>query len=349
MLSLARGGGRLPLKAFAVALGLLVFAGTSVLADVDGHDDHHEGRFKHGHLGYGTLGWAPYGLYPGLYGFSLRWHPGYGYGRYALGVGADGGYPFYGGPGYPHEPPKLRRFGPARPYAYYGPPDDAPYGCNNFFTPVGGLVIEKPVVTIGEPGDFGYVNENGDVYPGRDFGSYTGTLPYPETLFAPYTSAAALSGSSGAEGAAKPAIPPYTPPAASPGPPSASLSPADGEFTAFQGAGRSLGIEEEPNVEANGVRGIRVARVFPGSAAERAGLQPGDVIRSSNGYLTTERGNLAWIISVATPNNVLRMTTRTASDGKLHTILADLGAVPVNTERPSYLPRVGNGPPPSTR
>ena len=65
MLSLARGGGRLPLKAFAVALGLSVLAGTSVLADVDGHGDHHEGRFKHGHLGYGTLGWAPYGLYPG--------------------------------------------------------------------------------------------------------------------------------------------------------------------------------------------------------------------------------------------------------------------------------------------
>ena len=78
------------------------------------------------------------------------------------------------------------------------------FGCANFFTPVEGLVIEKPVVTIGEPGDYGYVNENGDVYPGRDFGSYTGTLPYPETLFAPYTSAAAISGSSGGEGQPSP-------------------------------------------------------------------------------------------------------------------------------------------------
>ena len=40
---------------------------------------------------------------------------------------------------------------------------------------------------------------------------------------------------------------------------------------------------------------------------------------------------------------------RSASDGNLHTILVDLGAAPVNTERPAYLPRVGNGPPPSTR
>jgi membrane-associated protease RseP (regulator of RpoE activity) len=349
MLSLARGGGRLPLKAFAVALGLLVFTRPPVLADVDGHGDHNEGRFKHGHLGYGTLGWAEYGLYPGLYGFSLRWHPGYGYGRYALGVGSDGGYPNYAGPGYPHDPPKLRRFGPARPYTYYGPPDYVPDGCTNYFTHVDGLVIEKPVVTIGEPGDFGYVNENGDVYPGRDFGSYTGTLPYPETLFAPYASAAAATGSSGAEGPARPATAPYTPPAANPGPPSASLAPADGEVTTVHAPGRYIGIEEEPSVDANGVRGIKVAHVLPGSAAEKAGLQPGDVIHSTNGYLTTDRGNLAWITAVATPNNVLRMTARTASDGKLHTILVDLRTAALNTKRPSFLPRVGNGPPPSTR
>ena len=285
MLSLVRGGGRLPLNAFAVALGIWIFAGPSVLADVDGHGgDHNEGRFKHGHLGYGTLGWAPYGMYPGWYGFSLRWHLGYGYGRYALGVGADGGYPFYAGPGYPHDPPKLRRFGPARPIAFYGGPEYPRYGYSNFFTHVEGMVIDKPVVTIGEPGDYGYVNENGDVYPGRDFGSYTGALPYPETLFAPYASEAAATGSSGAEGAAKPATPPYhAPPAARPGAPSASLAPADGEVTTVHAPGRDFGIEEEPTVDTDGVRGIKVANVFPGSAAEKAGLHPGDVIHSTNG------------------------------------------------------------------
>ena len=90
-------------------------------------------------------------------------------------------------------------------------------------------------------------------------------------------------------------------------------------------------------------------KVFPESAAAKAGLHEGDVIHSINGYLTTEHGNLAWIIAVATPNNVLRMNVRTQSDGKIHAILAELPTPPVNTERPAYLPPVGNGPPPSTR
>jgi hypothetical protein len=327
MLSIVRGGGRLPVTAFAMALGLCLWAGPCVLAGVDGQGDHAEGRFRHGHLGYGTLGWEPYGSYSGLYGFSLRWHRGYGYGRYALGVGADGGYPFYGGPGYPHEPPPLRRFGPASPFAYYGGPEFRGPGCPNFFTPVGPLVIDKPVVTIGEPGDFGYINERGDVYPGRDFGSYTGALPYPESYFAPYSSEAAMTGSSGAEGAARPMTTPLTP-AASPGPLSASPSPGIGEATTVRAPGRYLGIDEVPTVDSDGVRGIQVTRIFPDSPAEKAGLHTGDVIRSINGYLTTERGNLAWIISVATPNNVLKMTVRSAIDGKVRAVLAELPARP---------------------
>ena len=117
----------------------------------------------------------------------------------------------------------------------------------------------------------------------------------------------------------------------------------------MRGGGRSLGIEEEPSVDANGIRGIKVARVFPGSAAEKSRPSPGDVIHSTNGYLTTDRGNLAWIISVATPNNVLKMTVRTAATARVQTILADLPAPSVNADRPAYLPPVGNGPPPSTR
>ena len=349
MHSLVRGSGRLLPRVFAVVLGLLIFTVPTARAGVEGYGDHLEGRFHPGHLGEGTLGWAPYGLYPGLYGFSLRWHLGYGYGRYARGVGADGGYPFYSGPGYPHEPPALCRFGPARPFAFYGGHDNPACGGFNFFTYVGGLVIDKPVVTIGEPGDFGYVNENGDVGPGNDFGPYTGTLPYPETLFAPYASAAAESGSSGAEDAAKPTAAPTTPPAPAPSPPSASGSPGIGALTPVHSRDRSLGIDEEPTVDADGVRGIKVTSVVSGSPAHRAGLRPGDVIRSSNGYLTTDRGNLAWIISVAAPNNVLKMAVRTGSDGQVHKILANLPAVPMNTERPPYLPLVGNGPPPSTR
>jgi serine protease Do len=72
----------------------------------------------------------------------------------------------------------------------------------------------------------------------------------------------------------------------------------------------------------SGGRGMQVARVYPGSAAEQAGLQVGDVIHSANGYLTQEHGNLAWIIANTAPNGELRMNVRTARDGVDHLITA---------------------------
>jgi hypothetical protein len=112
----------------------------------------------HGGLGYGTLGYGEFGLYSGFYGFGLSFHLGYGYGGRSLGVGADGGYPFYGGVGYPA----------------FGIPYDA--------SVIGRLAVDQPVVSESEPGELGYSG---------DYGSYTGAIPYPETLFAPYASAAA--------------------------------------------------------------------------------------------------------------------------------------------------------------
>jgi serine protease Do len=67
-----------------------------------------------------------------------------------------------------------------------------------------------------------------------------------------------------------------------------------------------------------------VSKVYPGTAAEKAGLQAGDVIRSVNGYLTEQRGNLAWIIANATPNNELKINAQTAKDGQNHLITATL-------------------------
>ena len=67
---------------------------------------------------------------------------------------------------------------------------------------------------------------------------------------------------------------------------------------------------------------MRIAKVYPGSAAERAGLHEGDVIHSINGYLTQQRGNLEWIYVNAVPGNILKMNVLTASDGKEHTITA---------------------------
>ncbi len=48
------------------------------------------------------------------------------------------------------------------------------------------------------------------------------------------------------------------------------------------------------------------------------------MIRSINGYLTEQPGNLAWIIANAAPDKVLKMSVRTASDGEVHTITARL-------------------------
>jgi S1-C subfamily serine protease len=85
-----------------------------------------------------------------------------------------------------------------------------------------------------------------------------------------------------------------------------------------------LGITEQPVVDANGKRGMKVETVYPGTPAQQAGLKVGDVIQSVNGYMTETPGNLAWIIANATPDNVLKLNVRSASDGKVHLIAANL-------------------------
>ncbi len=88
--------------------------------------------------------------------------------------------------------------------------------------------------------------------------------------------------------------------------------------------GRYLGIDEAPATVANGRRGMKITNVYPGTPAESAGLQTGDVLLSINGYLTEQRGNLAWIIANAAPSNQLKMTVLTAKDGQEHTVTAML-------------------------
>jgi hypothetical protein len=171
------GSGRLIVRAVVFVVGIaLVVASSSVAAD----GPYHDGR---GGNGVGTLGYGGPGLYPGYQGFGLSYHLGYGYGGSALGPGALGGYPFYGGPGYPHGEPPLRRFGHLVPFPYSGGPG-YPYS----FQGVGPLVAGQEVVTIG--------SHYGAGRPGSDYGCFTGVLPYPETVFAPFTSSAAAGGSS---------------------------------------------------------------------------------------------------------------------------------------------------------
>jgi PDZ domain len=315
MISVMPSCGRLPLKALALAVGIWVCSGSSGMAQGGG-----DGPFGTGHGGDGP--------YPGFLGFGLSYHLGYGYGGYGLGVGNHGGYPYYGGRGYPHGEPILQRFGKISRLAYYGGPGYPLDGHSNYFEGIGPLVVDRPVAKVGENNDLSHVS---------DYGPFTGALPYPESLFAPYAAEAAGTGSSSGVRTSSPSRT------------AANNAPATTESTNLATQGRYLGIEPEPVVDANGVQGLKVADVFTGSAAEKAGLHAGDVIHSINGFLTTKRDDLAWIMANAAPDGVVKMSVRTASDGKVHTITAQLAVEPDNTSRPSYLPPAGNGPPPASR
>jgi S1-C subfamily serine protease len=94
---------------------------------------------------------------------------------------------------------------------------------------------------------------------------------------------------------------------------------------------------------------LKVSQVDPGTAAEKAGLQAGDVIQAINGYQTVQPGNLAWILGHAAPDRILNMKVCKVGDRNVHPVQAQLSVGPVDTSRPSYLPPVGLGPPPATR
>jgi hypothetical protein len=134
--------------------------------------------------GLGTLGYGPPGLHPGFQGFGLGYHLGYGYGGDALGVGVDGGYPFYGGPGYPRCDPRLRRIGGINPFPHFAGPGYPTPEHPNFYGGAGGpLVPDQTAITI----------EADPHAPmaGGDYGGYTGIVPDPEARFAPFTARAA--------------------------------------------------------------------------------------------------------------------------------------------------------------
>lgn len=128
--------------------------------------------------GVGTLGYGPPGLHPGFQGFGLGFHRGYGYGGEALGPGAEGGYPFYGGPGYPHPWPTLRRIGGINPFPYYGGPGGPTPDCPHYFGDVENLTADKPIVKI--------IGGNEDDH----YGAFSGMVPYPPETFATGTAAA---------------------------------------------------------------------------------------------------------------------------------------------------------------
>jgi hypothetical protein len=136
-----------------------------------------------------TLSYGPPGLHPGFVGFGLSFHPGYGYGGNALGVGALGGHPCAGGPGYPHQ------FG----YPQFADP---------YYEGIGQLYYDQPVA-ITEP------------MAADDFGPYTGASSYAYT-HPSYTAEAAATGSFIPGAAVAPAT------SASPVAPEATMTPTLG-------------------------------------------------------------------------------------------------------------------------
>ncbi len=201
------GSDRRPLKALALILGVWGLTGSSAMADdvgpvvtgpVQGGPLPYTGiHLLPGPPSFGTLGYGPPGLQPGYQGFGLGYHLGYGYGGDALGVGADGGYPFYGGPGYPHCMPQLRRVGGIVPFPYFGGPGYPTPDHPNFFGESGPLVPVQAVVAI--------VTESGQPVEGTGYGSFTGAPPDAEARFAPFTTRAAARGSPTRPGSSRPA------------------------------------------------------------------------------------------------------------------------------------------------
>ena len=115
---------------------------------------------------------------PRLPGFGLSFHLGYGYGGRGLGVGGEGGYPFYSGPGYPHEAPPLRRFGRIVPFAYYGGPD---YPCR-----ASSALLRADGPTRGRSAGGDQRPDRRDLPVASDYGPFSGRSPIPRPSFAPY-------------------------------------------------------------------------------------------------------------------------------------------------------------------
>lgn len=231
------------------------------------------------------LGYGPPGLHPGFYGFGLSFHPGYGYGGNALGVGALGGYPCYGGPGYP---------------LHYGYPKFAyPY-----YEGIGQLYYDQPVVITDQP-------------EASDFGPYTGASAYAYT-HPSYAAEAAATGSIVPGTASFPDTSATNPSPEATFTPPETAPPGARNREAIQD--RYLGMAVDAVALPGGRRGLSIVSIVPASTAENAGLHDGDVIFSVNGQPTQQRGDLARIVAGAAPGSALRMVVSPGGTGQDRTI-----------------------------
>ncbi len=307
---------------FALILGAWALAGSPVLGFNDPptypvqpkpKPKGVKGLLSHREPTCGTLGYGPPGPQPGFQGFGLRFGLNYGYGGgNALGVGNDGGFPLFGGPGYPHPWPKLRRLGGITAFPFDGGPGCPSPAHPNYFGEPGPLVFDRPVVRY-EDDDSGSAGET-------EFGRFSGMLPYPEKVFAPFSS----EGDNSLRDSVQDSIIDSQAPPPPPPPPPSDPPARTGEAAGRADAGNPIGIDTEPVVEDSTTRGLKVTKVYPGQLAAQSGLSTGDVIRSANGFFTEQPGNLEWIIANAAPDKTLKLTVRTARDGEVRVVATRL-------------------------
>ncbi len=180
---------------------------------------------------------------------------------------------YYAGPGYPT---------PEEPHYYASTPP---------------LASDQPIVTVGYgPPDT------------HSYGAATGTIPYSEAYFAPFTARAAAGDFS---------TPSFTTNAPRP-------DANNGASLMDDSAGSSIGIEVEVVTGDENVKGLKILDIKPSSAAEKGGLHIGDVISIINGYQTLKPDNLTWIINNVTKDKVLNMSVRGPNDDKDHKVRVQL-------------------------
>jgi PDZ domain len=287
---LRRCGAKLSLTALVLALGIWSLSGASAF----GHGGGGGGGGGHGGGGMGGMG----GMGGHMGGMGMGGMGMGGMGMGGMGMGGMGGGRFGGGFG-------GGRFGGFNRGFGFGGLGFGGFGFGGFWP---GFYGYYPYGYGLGYGGLGYGGYGGMGYGGMGYGGMG--YGYPGYGYA------ANAYPSSPNGGAMPASGGF-------GYNAAYVAPASG--AAMPGMQRRyLGIDEEPMVGSDGSKAMRISNIYPNTAAEKAGLKVGDVLRSVNGYLTEQRGNLAWIIANATPNSELKLNVQTAKDGQTHQIVATL-------------------------
>jgi S1-C subfamily serine protease len=101
---------------------------------------------------------------------------------------------------------------------------------------------------------------------------------------------------------------------------------------------RSLGLSAEP-VKLGQRTALKVTRVEEGGAAQKAGIEPEDVLVAANGAPLTGPEQLGYALRKSGPT--LRLTVRDSRTGKDVAVEVPLGGSVVQDSAPSNVPKLG--------